>query len=63
MRFAQLMALTVNINKGKNDEPAKAQDFMPDFLNKGKDDVQPQSVDELKEAMMSLAERMNENGN
>lgn len=51
------MALTVNLNKGKNDDPAKAEDFMPDYLNKGQKDAQPQSLEELKQAMEEIADQ------
>jgi len=63
IRFAQLMALTANINiDSKKQKPYTAKDFMPDFLSKSSDQQQPQSVEELKQAMMELAGRMNSDG-
>ena len=57
--FAYLMAVTVNLHKGKDEEPAKVEDFLIDFWAEERGEAE-QSLEEqrrLIEAMKRVFER------
>lgn len=58
--FAYLMAVTVNLHKSKDDQPAKVEDFLLDFWAGEDGDAEPQSLDEQRriiEAMKRVFEK------
>lgn len=46
--FAYLMAVTVNLHKGKDEEPAKVDDFLIDFWAGDGREAEPQSLEEQR---------------
>jgi hypothetical protein len=53
LRNAMLCALTVNMQRGKDQDPVTPEDFMPDFGGERKKPRQPK--EQTPEQMMSLA--------
>jgi hypothetical protein len=46
--FAYLMAVWVNVHKGKDDKPAEVKDFLLDFWTEERLEPEPQSLEEQR---------------
>ena len=52
--FALLMAVTVNIHKSKDDKPAMAADFLPEFWTEERFEPEAQSLEEQRRMIQMI---------